>query len=80
MEIKFYPKTNGAERGYTPDEITKGHMWIYADVACPHCDKLQPVVATGYVGGPCVRCGQRTDGSSQPAYGHTEKTSEPEVS
>lgn len=60
MNIKFYPKPDGG--GFDPEDIRKGHLWVHADVACPHCDKVQPVTATGYVGGPCVRCGQSTGG------------------
>ena len=58
--IKFYPKFNGLaeDRGFTAEEIKHGDHWLYADVTCPHCGKLQPVAATGYVGGPCVQCGQ----------------------
>ncbi len=60
--FKFYPKTHGPEdaRGYSPAEIRSSQHWIYADVTCPHCEKVQPVAATCYVGGPCVACGQLT--------------------
>jgi ribosomal protein L37AE/L43A len=67
MEVKFFPKLNGAYGeeggGYSVDEIKKGVMWLYADVKCPACGKEQSVANTGYVGGPCMRCGARTDGS-----------------
>ena len=60
MNITFYPKHDGT--GYTPDEINRKIMWLYADVKCPHCGKEQSVAQTGSVGGPCILCGRRTDG------------------
>lgn len=65
MNIKLYPKTSTIEddRGFTAKEVKQGIPWIYADVTCPNCGKEQPVAATGYIGGPCVQCGKRTDGS-----------------
>ena len=64
MRLQFFPKTNGneSERGYTADEIRRGIHFLYADVECPHCAKEQPVAATQYLGGPCVRCGKLTSG------------------
>ena len=53
---RFYPPDNG----FTADDVRNGRMWVYADVECPHCGKVQPVAATQYVGGPCVQCGQLT--------------------
>jgi hypothetical protein len=58
LSIRFYPKPDGS--GYSTMEIRRGYHWLYADITCPHCDKEQPVAATGYVGGPCVRCGKPT--------------------
>ena len=64
MNIKFYPKTNSNEgdRGYSEEEIKRNLHWIYADIECPHCKKLQPVAATHYLGGPCIKCGKPTGG------------------
>ena len=66
MKIKLYPKSgpNDEDNGFTAEEIRRGTPWLYADVTCPHCDKEQPVAATGGIGGPCCRCGKRTDGSA----------------
>lgn len=59
---KTYPKHHlpDGENGYTADEIRRGVHWLYTDVTCGHCGKVQPVAATGGVGGPCVRCGKPT--------------------
>ena len=67
--IKFYPKFNGRaeDRGFTADEIKRGDHWLYADVTCQNCGKVQPVAATSYVGGPCVRCGELTTNLSNRA-------------
>ena len=54
------PKPDGSE--YTADELAKGHHWVTTDITCPHCKKEQPVAITGYLGGPCCRCGKRTIG------------------
>lgn len=56
MKVDFYPKPEG----FTAKEVKDGHIWIYADVECPNCGKIQPVAATHYVGGPCVSCGSLT--------------------
>ncbi len=58
----MYPKTHGPveDRGFSADEIRRGIQWVYTDVTCPHCGKYQPVAATGYLGGPCVACGELT--------------------
>jgi hypothetical protein len=58
--FKMYPKTHGQDRGFSADEVRRGIPWVYTDVTCPHCQKVQPVAATSYVGGPCVACGQLT--------------------
>lgn len=65
MRIKFYPKHSpsiGQDAGFSADEIKRGIHWIYADIECPHCGKLQAVANTSYLGGPCIRCGQLTSG------------------
>ena len=65
MQLKQYPKHNGLkeERGFTYEEIQRGEQWLYTDITCPHCDKIQSLCATGYVGGPCIKCGELTNGS-----------------
>ena len=66
MNVKFYPKTSlygENERGFSESDIRNGTMWLYADVVCPSCGKNQSVASTGYVGGPCISCGKKTDGS-----------------
>lgn len=64
MNIKLYPKHNGpeAERGFSAEEIRRGDHTLYMDVTCPHCGKVQAVAQTGSMGGPCICCGNRTDG------------------
>ena len=59
-----YPKSHGPEesRGFSADEIRRGINTLYMDITCPHCGKEQSVAQTGYMGGPCCRCGKRTDG------------------
>jgi hypothetical protein len=34
--------------------------YLYADIECRFCGKLQPVAITGYLGGPCCICGELT--------------------
>lgn len=60
MKLNFYPKSNG--EGFSGEEIKRGVHWLYADIECPHCKKLQSVANTGYVGGACIRCGKQTIG------------------
>lgn len=62
MSIKLYSDHNkrGDETAFTADEVRRGIPWLYADIECPHCGKVQPVAATSYVGGPCVCCGELT--------------------
>jgi len=63
MKIKQYPKIEGLKKvGFTVQEIERGDHFLWMDVTCPNCEKEQSVASTGYVGGPCVRCGKRTDG------------------
>lgn len=54
--IKFYPPPFG----YTKEEITKNLHWLDADVECQSCGKIQSVANTGYIGGPCIKCGKPT--------------------
>jgi phage FluMu protein Com len=53
---RIYPPPEG----FTAEQLRHGDHWIYTDVECPHCGKVQPVAATQYVGGPCVQCGELT--------------------
>ena len=64
MNIKIYPNPSSSSRdgSYSSDDIRRGVHWVNADVTCPHCGKLQPMAATHYLGGPCVRCGKLTSG------------------
>ena len=68
MKFWFMP------RNYTEAEVRHGHLWLYADVECPHCGKNQPVAATHYVGGPCVRCGELTGTLSASGLREKETT------
>lgn len=61
--MRLYQGTKNGD-GFTADEIKRGIHTLYMDVTCPWCKKEQPVAMTGYIGGPCVRCGGRTDGSA----------------
>lgn len=58
--FKLYPRD--LETGFTADEIMRGVHWLHTDASSQHCGKEQPVATTGFVGGPCVRCGKRTAG------------------
>lgn len=65
MYIKQYPKLEGlTKQGFSVDEIERGIHTLWMDTICPYCEKEQSVAQTGYVGGPCIRCGMRTDGSN----------------
>jgi ribosomal protein S27E len=66
MNIKQYLKN--AEEGFTASEIRRGLHTTYIDVTCPHCGKEQTVAQTGYIGGPCCRCGGYTDGRPGGEY------------
>lgn len=62
MNLKQYPKLDGlSKEGFTVDEIQRGIHALWMDVTCPHCGKEQAVAQTGFIGGPCCRCGGRTD-------------------
>ena len=60
---RFYPPPDG----FSADDVRKGRMWLYADVECGHCGKVQPVAATQYVGGPCVQCHELTSAKADSA-------------
>jgi len=61
--MKLYPKSEAPEgqRAFTEDEIRRGVWALYADVKCTVCGKEQTLAAAGGVGGPCVKCGGRTE-------------------
>ena len=61
--MKFYPDPNKPKgsRGYTEEEILKGHHFLFADVTCTKCEKVQALSSVGYIGGPCIKCGSRTE-------------------
>jgi len=70
VKIKFYPKhSSGIDKdaGFSANEIKRGIHWLYADIECPHCGKLQAVANTNYLGGPCIRCGKPTSGEQDEA-------------
>lgn len=65
MKLKTYYNLNQRidspdDCAFTKDEIDRGVHWLYTDVVCPHCEKIQSVSMTGYLGGPCIRCGELT--------------------
>lgn len=64
MHLKQYPQLVGLKKtGFSVDEIERGIHVLWMDVTCPWCGTEQAVTQTGYLGGPCCRCGKRTDGS-----------------
>jgi hypothetical protein len=60
--MKIYPKTNEPPEtaGFTAEEIKKGHHWLYADVTCTVCGKLQSLAMAGGTPGKCIKCGGLT--------------------
>jgi hypothetical protein len=64
MNLKVYDNPHNRGGGYSSEEIRRGDHWLNTDVTCPTCGKVQPVAATGGLGGPCVQCGNLT---SHPA-------------
>lgn len=60
--MKIYPKHNHHEEdaGFTAEEIRLGHHWLYADVKCVDCGKVQSVAQVGGIGGKCIKCGGET--------------------
>lgn len=66
--VKFYPNAHKEERAN--ESIKNGHLWLLADIKCPSCGKEQSVANTGYVGGPCIKCGEQTiSGGGGPSRG-----------
>lgn len=58
--MKIYPKHNEREEyaGFTAEEIRKGHHWLYADVECEKCGKIQSLAMSQSTGhGRCIKCG-----------------------
>ena len=65
--MKIYPKHNipagltESDRGFTAEEITRGDIWLYADVKCETCGKIQSLAMAGSTdNGKCIKCGGRT--------------------
>jgi ribosomal protein S27E len=62
--MKLYPRheaSREADKGFTAEEIRKGHHWLYADVECEDCGKVQSVAMAGSTDrGKCIKCGGRT--------------------
>ena len=60
--LKLYPKLNGPpeQRGFSLEEVKQGDYTLYMDIICYSCGKEQSVASTGYIGGPCIRCGKNT--------------------
>ncbi len=62
--MKLYPKPNlpKEEQGFTEEEVRKGIIWLYADVTCTKCGKVQTAAAAGSItNGSCIKCGGRTE-------------------
>lgn len=59
--MKLYPKHEASreeDKGFTAEEIRKGHHWLYADVECVECGKVQSVAMAGSTdNGKCIKCG-----------------------
>ena len=62
--MKIYPKhetTNEEDKGFTAEEIRRGIHWLYADVTCENCGKVQSLAIAGSVdNGKCIKCGGKT--------------------
>lgn len=56
--MKIYPKHDAPEgdRGFTEDEIRRGIHWLYADVTCEHCNKVQSYAMASSNGDRCIKC------------------------
>lgn len=63
-EMKIYPKTefpNEEDKGFTAEDVRRGIIWLYADVECEVCGKVQSVAMAGSTdNGKCIKCGGRT--------------------
>lgn len=61
--MKIYPKHEAGEEdaGFTAEEIRLGHHWLYTDVQCTVCKKIQSLAMSGSIdNGKCIRCGGKT--------------------
>lgn len=61
--MKIYPKHNGSENdaGFTAKEIKNGEHWLYTDVTCEVCGKIQSLAMAGSTdNGKCIKCRGRT--------------------
>lgn len=61
--MKMYPKQYGTEdeQGFTAEEIRRGDQWLYTDVTCTECGKVQSLAMAGSIdNGKCIRCGGET--------------------
>jgi ribosomal protein S27E len=61
--MKIYPKHDGPreQAGFTAEEIKRGIHWLYADVKCQECGKVQSLATAGSTdNGKCIKCGGKT--------------------
>lgn len=62
--MKLYPKHEAKheeDKGFTAEEVRRGIHWLYADVKCEECGKVQSVAMAGSTdNGKCIKCGGRT--------------------
>lgn len=65
VKLTHYPNPSSQDGSYSAQEVRSGFIWLHTDIECPWCHKVQPVAATGHLGGPCVRCGKLTDGTPE---------------
>lgn len=55
--MKIYPQENG----FTADEIRHGIHWLFTDVVCEECGKVQSLAMAGSTdNGKCIKCGGKT--------------------
>lgn len=63
LVMKIYPKHNLPEgqNGFSAEEIRRGEHWLYADVKCQDCGKIQSLAMAGSIdNGKCIKCGGKT--------------------
>jgi len=55
--MKIYTKHSSKEEdaGFTAEEIRKGIHWLYADVICEECGKIQSLAMAH--NDECIKCG-----------------------
>ena len=57
--MKIYPKTdNLIDRGFTEQDIKNGTIYLYIDVQCVDCNKIQSYAQSQ---GKCIKCGDLHD-------------------